>query len=329
MPGAITLLLVCIGLAACATCAHAQDEADSTWDDYGANPERFKLDDDIFGHVSTGWFPQAYTGYTLEYGGTFFLADAYDVAPNIRSRAFAPTTEPFTQANPFTSSSERKILKPNSQDEESDGYPATDYSEYMLTFLYNLPMPAVVRLQSGLQVSEGMLFSNDTSRSFLTIGGAMQPFKEVGVIHLKQYSLLGSIGLVIPVYGGFIDNEAMALGSYYYVYGGISAAYAVSSKGTQYSQIADAKDEIRYGNGSDTATLINKRTFDGLNRLRTAWEFAIGWNLQVQPIALSFEVFASVPRTSVLADADWKQYFVGIRASFGAHWLPDKSKKNP
>lgn len=321
--------LVALLLLAAAVCMaplqlRAQDDIDSTWDAYGENPEAFVLDDDIFGHVSTGWFPQPYVGYTLSYGGTFLFADVFDRAPDIRSRSFMPTTVPFSDRDPFDRSKEREILQPNSDEEEDDGYPTTDYSEYSLQFLFNLPFPLVLRGSAGLQVTEGLLFSDDRSRSYLTIGGAKQQFKEVGVVHLKQYSIAGTGGLVIPVYGGFIKNEALRFGSYYYLFGGVSAAYAVSSKGTQYVQIADAKEQIRYRNGTDTVTLINKRVFDGLNRLRTAVEVGVGWNIAFESLAFGFEAFTSIPQSSVLNDSDWKQYFVGLRATFGWHWVPEK-----
>lgn len=317
-------LLLALTMILATDAAWGQDETDTTWDDLGLDPEGFKFDEEIFGHVSTGWFPQAYSAYTLSLSSHLF-ADVYDHAPGIRPRAFRPTTSPFTQSNPYRSD-EREILQPNSDEEEDDGYPTTGLQDYSISFLYNLPMPAVLRVNAGLQISEGLLFSSDNSRSYLTIGGAKQQFKEVGVAHLKQYSLVGTGGIVIPVYGGFIKNEGATFASYYYLYGGYSFAYAVSSKGTQYSQIASAKDQIRYGNGGDTVTLINKDRFEGLNRLREAIEVGIGWNVAFESGAFGVELFASLPRTSVLDDVEWKQYFVGFRVSLGHHWFPTKRK---
>lgn len=293
-------------------------EQDSTWDDLGLDPEGFKFDEDIFGHVSTGWFPQPYSAYTISIEDELFYSDVFDRAEGIRPRALRPTTEPFSWRNPYNSG-EREILQPNSDDEEDDSYPVTDYSEYMLSFLYNLPMPAILRADAGLQITEGMLFSNDTSRAYLTLGGVAQPFKEVSVAYLKQYSIMGSAGLSIPIYGGFIDNESTTFASYYYIYGGYSIAYVVSSKGIQYTQIANAKDAIRYGNGTDTVTLVNRTTFDGLNRVRTAIELAVGWNLAMEFGAVGVEAFVSLPQSSVLKDVDWKQYFAGFRISVGFH----------
>lgn len=320
------LVLVALGSFAMVTPTHAQDDGvDSTWDDLGLDPDGFKLDEDIIGHVSAGWFPQPYSAYTLSFTGKLFYADVHDRADGVRPRSFRPTSEPFTWHNPFDDD-EREIFQPNSDEEEEDGYPTTSHDEYLLTFLYNLPMPAIMRVQGGLEITEGMLFSNDTSRAYLTLGGAAQPFKEVGVAHLKQYSINGSAGLNIPLYGGFIKSEATTIASYYYLYGAYSVSYAVSSKGTQYVQIANAKDNLRYGNGADTLTLINKERFEDLNRLRTAIEVGIGWNLAAEFGALGFEAFVSVPQNSVLKDVEWKQYFAGLRIALGWHWLPGKKK---
>lgn len=322
LPRLLALTMLLVGMT---SAARAQDPADTTWDDLGLDPEGFKLDEDIFGHVSTGWFPQPYVGYTLSLSTAAFYADVYDRANGIRPNGLVRTTEPFGHHDPYESNSDREILQPNSDKEEDDGYPGTDFGEYQLQFLFNLPLPLVLRGTAGLQITEGLLFAGDTSRSYLSIGGVPQPFQEVSTAYLKQYMVGGSAGVIIPFYGGFIKNEGTVLSSYYYVFGGMSAWYAVSSKATQYTQIANAKDQIRYGNGTDTVTLINKRTLSDLERWRTAYEVGIGWNLAVESFALGFEAFASVPQTSVLKDVDWKQYYVGFRLSLGGHWWPEKA----
>lgn len=300
-------------------------EQDSTWDDLGLDPDGFKFDEDIFGHVSTGWFPQPYHAYTISLMGKLFYADVHDRAEGIRPRAFRTTTEPFSWHNPFDSD-EREILQPNSDEEAEDSYPVTNYDEYLLSFLYTPPLPALLRADAGLQITEGMLYSNDTSRSYLTLGGASQPFREVSVAHLKQYAIMGSAGVSIPFYGGFISNESTTFASYYYIYGGYSFAYTVSSKGMQYTQIANAKDAIRYGNGTDTVMLVNRTTFEGLNRVRTAIELAIGWNVASDFGAIGMEAFISLPQSSVLKDVDWKQYFAGFRLSLGWHEVIGKER---
>ena len=324
------VLLLAFTLLSVGTTRAQEDEdntwSDTTWDDLGLDPEGFKYDEEVLGQVSAGWFPKAYTGSTLSLSGPLFYQDLFDRARDIRPGGFVPTTSPFTHRNPFDDN-EREILQRNSKEEEEDGYPASSLADYSLTYLYNLPMPAILRVNAGLQITQGILFSEDTSRNYLSIGGAKQPLKEVGVAYLKQYSIAGSAGINIPVYGGFIKSEATTFSSYYYLYGGYSFAYAVSSEGTQYSQIANAKDQIRYGNGTDTTTLINARRFEELNRLRTGIEVGVGWNLAVESAAFGVEGFISIPQSSVLKDVEWNQYFVGFRISLGWQWFPKKKKK--
>ncbi len=295
---------------------------DSAWKALGLDPEGFKYDDDVFGHVSTGWFPQPFFSWSLTYSTDAFYSDTYDRAMNLRSSSLQPTAFPFTWCDPYEDSDERKIMKPNSDKEEDDGHPSTSYNEHMLTFILQPPIPLMLRLGAGFHWTEGLLYSNDTTRAYLSLAGVKRNFREEGVVYLKEVLLSGYAGLQIPVYGGFIDMEALRLGSYYYLFGGLGASWAFSSKATQYVQIANVKDDLRYSNGTDTVTLIDKAKLPGLNTIRTSIELGVGWNLAFDSFALGFELFGSIPQTSVLKDADWKQYVVGARFSIGYQWTP-------
>jgi hypothetical protein len=166
-----------------------QAQQDSLWRDLGLDTTGFDITkSDLFTHYSHGWFPQAGKAQTLSLTSTFIYADVFDVAHQIRSRAFVPTTAPFDRRSPFDGD-ERTILKPNSDEEADDGYPFTEFAEFGLSYTYNLPMPAVLRADASLQISDGILFSNDTTRSYLTLSGLKRPLKEVGVIALSQYAL--------------------------------------------------------------------------------------------------------------------------------------------
>jgi hypothetical protein len=340
------LLLVAFGIAMLAAHAAAQAgggdaptidstydgdfgmDADSTWNGLDTlNPEDFRFDSDLIGHYSHGWFPAAQRGMSLSFQSTLFYADVYDAANGIRPSSFRSTTAPFGWRNPY-GSGEQKILQPNSDKESEDGYPATSYEEYIARFTYNLPMPAVLRFGAGLTVTQGLLFSNDTTRSYLGLNGAMQPLKEVGVAYLSEYLLTGSAGVTIPFYGVFVESEAATVASYYYLHLGISAAYSVSSRLTQYAQIANAKGELRYGNGADTVTLLYRSRPGDLERMRTSIDVALGWNFAIEIGTVSFELFGSYPLKSVLTDADWKQYYVGMRGAIGYQWLPERKNKH-
>lgn len=302
------------------------DTEDSTWNGLDTlNPEDFSFGSDLIGHYSHGWFPQAQTASSLSFASTAFFADVYDVANNVRPSSFRATTAPFSWHNPF-GGGERKILQPNTDKEEEDGYPTTSYEEYMLRYTYNLPMPLILRGSAGLRVTDGMLFSNDTTREYLGLNGIPQPLKEIGVAWLKEYALTGSVGVNIPFYGVFLESEAVTIASYYYLHLGLSASYSLSSRLTQYEQIANAKNEIRYGNGADTVTLLYRTSMPDLNKLRTSIDVALGWNFAIEFGTISLEAFGSYPITPVVNDADWKQYYVGLRGSIGYQWIPEKKK---
>lgn len=302
------------------------DDSVSTWDDLGLDTLDFPYED-IIGHVSTGWFPQPYFATSLSLGSLMF-GDMFDRGSNLRSKAFVPTAAPFGWRNPYTDD-EREILQPGSNEEEDDGYPLTSYSEYSLTYLVNPPFPAILRLGAGLRISEGLLFSSDTSRSYLGLNGVPQPLKEVGVIDLKEYSIAGTAGLEIPIYGAFIDNDIVTLSSYYFLFGGVTATYAVSSEATQYSQIANAKGELRYKNATDTVRMFHERELEGLNKLRLGYEIGIGWRFAAENFVFGFEPYMTIPITPVVKDAEWRQYPLAIRFSIGYQWLPSDTSSTP
>ncbi|MCC7439421.1 MAG: hypothetical protein IT211_13095 [Armatimonadetes bacterium] len=303
-----------------------QAEQDSLWKSIGLDsegPDMNDLVDDLIKHYSHGWFPQAFAARSLSFTALFPYADVYDHANDIRSSGFVPTTAPFNHGDPY-SSGEREIQQPNQNKEIEDAvYPVTNFSEYGFSFTLNLPMPAILRADAALQIADGVLFSNDTTRSYLTLAGNKGSLKEVNTLFLNQYAVAGKIGISIPFYGVFLVSEAVTIGSYYYLNVGVSGAYTVSSKATQYVQLANVKEDLRYGNGMDTLTLMDQRTLNQLDRVRTGAEVALGWNVSAEFGTFFFEAFLSRQLNSVLKDADWKQYYVGFRLGIGYQWLPE------
>lgn len=309
-----TLRLACL-LVFCCSILAAQD--DQLPDLEHLDPDTFQLEDDLTLYHSTGWFPRPYAGFALTF--LWENGDIWDRASGIRSAAFVPTRFAFSHSDPYGDSDERDIKKSFS-DEEDDDTPTTGYSGYSFALTANLPVPAVLRLEAGFLVTDGLLFSSDRTRSFLTYNGTRRDFHEVGVVHLEEWLLKGSVGLNIPVYGAFLIAGEGAVSSYYYVHGGVTALWQVSNRGTQYAQIADAKDDLRYGNGADTVRLQPRASWDNVNTFRTAISAGIGWNFSGQFFSFSFEPFVMLPITSMLDDADWKQITGGVRLFMGYQW---------
>jgi hypothetical protein len=131
--------------------------------------------------------------------------------------------------------------------------------------------------------------------------------------NIPKQLLSTNAGIDIPLYGAFLESDVETISSYYYFAASASLSYILITGGTQYSQIANATDEIRYSNGSDTVNLLNEVTFNGLQHMRCAIDIGIGWQFTFHGALFGAELCASLPLTTVLNDTGWKQYFIGIR----------------
>jgi hypothetical protein len=74
-------------------------------------------------------------------------------------------------------------------------------------------------------------------------------------------------------------------------------------------------------------TLLDHVALDDLNRFRTSVDLSLGWNFTSSFGGASLEAFVTAPITSVLNDADWKQYYAGLRFSLGYQWQKEKEEK--
>ncbi len=280
-------------------------------------PDEFEIESDLILYHSEGWFPRPFpsSALTVRFEGT----DIWDKARSIRSAAFVPTVSPFSHSNPYGDSDERDIKKAFSDDDEDD-YPVTDLSGYSLLFTLNLPLPLVLRADAGILFADGLLFSSDRTRRFLDDNGSRRDFHEVTGFFLEEYLLKGSLGVQIPFYGAFVDGEDGKLSSYYYVFGECTALYSVDRTATQYAQIADAKDQLRYNNGSDTVVVRTMTDVPALRLFRPSATTGIGWSFGIAFFTFNFEAYVSLPLQSVLKDAEWRQYMGGARFGLGYQW---------
>jgi hypothetical protein len=309
------VLRLMILVVVCSYVVYAQD--DQLPDLEHLDPDTFQVEDDLTLYQSTGWFPRPYAGFALTL--CWENGNIWERASDIRSAAFVPTRFAFSHRNPYGESEEREVKEAFSEDNE-DAHIINWASAYTLMLTANLPFPAVLRVETGLFMTDAVLFSSDRTRSFLTYDGTRRDFHEVGVVYLEEWLLKGSVGLNIPVYGAYLIAGRGAISSYYYVHGGMTGLWQISNRGTQYAQIADAKDDLRYANGTDTVRLQPRRPWDQVNTFRTAVSVGIGWNVAAHFFSFSFEPFVMLPVTSVLDDAEWKQVIGGVRMSIGYQW---------
>lgn len=307
--------LLCAALLVCVCgSAHAQEDLPNL---DSLDAENYTVESDLMGFSSSGWFPRPFPGGSLSLG--FVGGDTWDKAASIRSAAFSPTKFPMSHSNPYGNSSERRVKKRFS-DEEEDDIPQTNMVEYTLNATFNMPLPCILRADAGLLIATSQLFSSDRTRSFLSDNGTPHGFHEVTSYHFVDYMLKGSIGVQVPVYGAFVQGEDIGMSSYYYVFGEYTALYSVDRLATQFAQIADAKDDLRYNNGLDTVVVHSTSDIAEMNTFRPSVVVGVGWSANAYVLCFTFEVFAGLPLRPVLRDADWKQYTGGISFTLGYQW---------
>lgn len=306
-----------------------QNELDSTWNLEELDYENVDTIPEFTLNLSYGWFPKTPNGM-LQLGLlSFQLGGIYDYANNIRSKAFLPTKNPFSGFN-FMSDEQREMKEPNSNKtvransnmpfigglSEQKLYPDTDYGSFGFDYCYAQDLLFNYGIKLMVFGNKSMLFSKDESKNFLDIYGTKQKFTEASIIYLNEWSLNTGVTFELPIYGAFISSFNSIIGSYYFASAGLNMDYSFWSEGYQFLQIADAKDKIRYANGRDTIHLQTDVVFDGLNRLRFGLDFSLGWKYTSDPIGWDIELFTFIPLTSVLYDASWKQYRIGLRYKF-------------
>lgn len=294
-------------------------DPDSTWNIEDLDFENLEFESDKFElYQSKGWFPIPYP-WDYNFGIIFGFGDIYDYAIGITSPAFVPTRFRYSGSDPLSSEDKETIDEPFS--DKTTSYSATGFTEYGLGIKLNLPVPAVIDGSVSISFQTGNLFDYDYNKSFLTINDKLNPLKEAGIIYLDETMLNFGIGLKIPFYGGYIKVDETDIGSSYYIFAGYYGSNVLSSDGSQYIQIANPKDQIRYYNGKDTVKLLHDVEFDGLNKIRSKIEFGIGLDFDSSGYGFDMGIYYNYYIDDVIKGTAWKQgalifkyklYFKGI-----------------
>lgn len=288
-------------------------QPDSTVNLEELNPDEFKFEPDFEYKASYGWFPVPVDNYfniSLEY----MSGDISDLTSDINPAGFIKTKHPYSGNNPL-SDDERKIMQSYKNSEVDDDYPETDFWSIGFHALFNTRFPLIFRIHTALSFNEGLLFSLDEKKSFLNYNGIKTTFKEASIIYQDEIMFSAGINCLIPFYGAFASIE-MPVVSYYYLSFGINWGYPLSSNTTQYTQIANYKDYIRYKNGQDTIHLITEKTLSDLNYSRYYANIGLGFEFDIARIGIGMEFYVSAPLNSVVKDALWKQWIYGLKTSF-------------
>ncbi|GIV53541.1 MAG: hypothetical protein KatS3mg039_0059 [Candidatus Kapaibacterium sp.] len=283
---------------------------------------------DFLHFLSVGWFPTPYSAVGYSAGSTLNLYQ-HSSADGITTAGTRPITGTWSTTSPFRSG-EDDIKKPWSDDDADDDFPSLGYSAPITARVqWNVPLfPCILRADLLYEISRERLFSLDTSRRYLSLSGTPMPFREVSVLFNNEHFLAARLGLTIPIYGVFLASEQLRLdttgrfsidhlSSFYYVGGSIQSSLLILSEATQYVQIADAKSSLRYANGQDTVTLLNKARLSTAAPVRWYAEVCGGWQATLSVFSFCIEAYASFPLGSVLTDAQWRLYRYGVRILFG------------
>ncbi len=292
-------------------------QTDSSATDNLPNADTFHLENDFAKHVSLGWFPKPFAAHSYFFGSTFRVG-LFNHTHDLRSSSFSPTRFSFQTDKPFEKD-EDLILEKNSSNSATDKFPGEGYNNETLGFSVNIPpLHSILRCRLGYDRNRSRLYSLDTTKSFLTDNGTLQSFKEVSVLFTNQHYASFATDLLVPIYGAFLESEMLSTSSFYYVGIGAQASYVFIDENTQYTQIANAKDKIRFSNGMDTVTTMDKQPYRTTNLWHYNIEPSIGWHVSfLGAVMFDFEAFLSIPMTSVLSDAKWYQYRYGLRMAIG------------
>lgn len=287
-----------------------------SFDSLGVDSEIDYLDEDESNALvySSGYFPipmswQFTVG--LMFQGDFLINSANNILPT----GLVKTNRPYSAS--YSREDDYLIFKEKfSDDEESASLSNEAYClglDYKLT--PNIGLPVIFRANTLITWTTALLYSEDNSKSYLDYNNNQKNYLEIGNILLEETMLEVNAGLSIPIYGVFI-NPPVDLSSTYSLYVGFHLAEVLTSSATQYLQIGDVKEKLRYENGLDTVNLISQIELPTLLKSRTGIEIGLSTNLDIQGYGALFELKALFPSQSILTDERWKQTQIRIGTIF-------------
>ncbi len=265
--------------------------------------------------LSSGWFPKViFTGKN-----SFFILSGtsrFNLADNITSNSFIPTTNSFSSNTPKSKTLEtrRKFSNKTGKNKEqifkNNGAYESDFR-----FLLK-PINTFLVFKTGLSIEINQLFSVDKSRSFIDYDGEEKQFKEISIIQIDELNIKNSFFANIPIYGGFIKDGDDGIASFYYLTLGISTTYPMYSDGSQFMQIGDKKSEIRYDNGLIRQTLFKDKRLKTLNDWKYYYVFGVGWEVNTHIQNVRYELQCAYRANSALSDAKWKSFDINLNLCF-------------
>jgi hypothetical protein len=118
------------------------------------------------------------------------------------------------------------------------------------------------------------------------------------------------------------------ISSHYYLYLGYANKYVVSSQATLYSQIADAKENLRYDNLCDTIQYYKERHLKNISKNRAFIDVGLGMDFGLlgsngkssRGFLTDFNLLLRIPQNSIFIDTDYKNWQISLGVTLGFAW---------
>lgn len=276
-----------------------------SFDSLDVNPD-IRLNDEERVQYSKGYFPTpVYNSFTVGIlnENTVLFSKANGINPNGLKNINGGYSIHYEE-----DISHRKFKKKFSDEEEDEHIKTESYSwglDFRLT--PDIGIPVIFRAAAMVTWSTDILFSMDYSKSYLDYDNTMNSYFEINNLLLEETLFDTKLGVSIPIYGAFVNQQA-AYSSIFSLYIGVSNAQVIHSKATQFVQIGNAKNKIRFENGLDTLVQTSNLELPTLISNRFGIEVGIEHSSVIAGIGYNVWVNAQIPMQSILSDENWRQY---------------------
>lgn len=264
--------------------------------------------------ISYGFFPNSMHS-TVNIGVIYSGGSNYSIAKNIQPAGLKNMSNPYSGGLSFNE--DDRIMREKFSDEEDKDYPNSNNHRLGLAFIFptNIRLPLLFKSSLLVNWQEGLLFNEITNKYFLGADGNLKSFREIGTIYNCNINLSASVGLMIPIYGVSV-GDVLKSNDFYYLSFDFAYDRIVSSKTTQYLQILDQKEMIRYDNGLDTLMLDNEVKMNNLVRDIYNIEIGIGQYSSFDSFGIQFELKGRFGLNSIIEGQSWKYYSFEIGTAF-------------
>lgn len=287
-------------------------ENDSLWNFDDLEPI---IEEPITTETGKGFFP-GLPSKSKSFGFTLNATSIFTFAENLRSDNFANPSYFFGVNEPddFTQrfeQSDRWSENTNSNNLSRNGIVLG------VDFINNFSLPFYFDLGIYFEFRSDYLLSNLGEKPFLINESEIEYFEEYSVIDLWEYSIFGSVGVKIPIYGGFIkinqkDVISQSVGSFYFLDLSFVPEIVLRSRADQYNIITTQKDRIRYQSGHDTLNFAEAEQIPGVNLRRNYLQIGFSSLNYFSNFGFEYGLNYRFPLSGVLENTDWNQHILSI-----------------